>query len=41
MREGRRALRDGLAQQLALLRHLGLAPEPGAALTAQAGAPRY
>lgn len=29
-----------LARQLALLRHLGLVPEPGAALRARAGAPR-
>ena len=29
-----------LARQLALLRHLGLAPEPGAALKGRAGAPR-
>jgi 3-hydroxybutyryl-CoA dehydrogenase len=32
--------KDVLARQLALLRHLGLAPEPGAALKARAGAPR-
>jgi 3-hydroxybutyryl-CoA dehydrogenase len=32
--------RDVLARQLALLRHLGLAPEPGAALRARAGARR-
>jgi len=32
--------RELLARQLALLRHLGLAPQPGAALTARAGAPR-
>src|SRR3990172_8926002 len=32
--------KDVLARQLALLRHLGLAPEPGAALRAGAGAPR-
>ena len=32
--------KDVLARQLALLRHLGLAPEPGAALRARAGAPR-
>jgi 3-hydroxybutyryl-CoA dehydrogenase len=32
--------KDVLARQLSLLRHLRLAPEPGAALRAQAGAPR-
>lgn len=32
--------KDVLARQLALLKHLGLAPEPGAALKARAGAPR-
>jgi 3-hydroxybutyryl-CoA dehydrogenase len=32
--------KDVLARQLALLRHLGLAPEPGAALKVRAGAPR-
>jgi 3-hydroxybutyryl-CoA dehydrogenase len=32
--------RGVLGRQLALLRHLGLAPEPGAALKARAGAPR-
>ena len=32
--------KDVLARQLALLRHLGLAPEPGAALRVRAGTPR-